>query len=77
MIMYRLTKKIEIDDEEFDVEIWFRVDGKYIPMNYWEPAQYPELEITRIDYNGEDLNDGLSTEFIDELERDCWTSLED
>lgn len=75
--MYTLYKIVEIDDVEYDVKVSFRVDGKYYPQTLIDPAEYPELEITRIDFEGEDLNDGLSKEFIDELEKDCWASLED
>jgi hypothetical protein len=37
------------------VEIWGEINGKYYPATQWEPAEYPEAEITEISVDGKDF----------------------
>jgi hypothetical protein len=54
-----------------EVDIEFSVYGKYRPPTYYEPAEFPELEITNvIDEYGNNINS-----LIDEL--DYWNNLQE
>jgi hypothetical protein len=33
---------------DIDVECTFDEHGRYIPASYWEPAEYPEIELCTI-----------------------------
>ena len=43
-----ITIDIEIMSSEVEVEISYEVYGKYLPATHFEPAEYPELEISSI-----------------------------
>lgn len=62
--------EIEINDEVELIEVIFSVYGQYYPATYWEPAEYPELEIDEVTLNGEEIT--LTDKQTEEVEEKCW-----
>ena len=54
-----------------DVEllVCFTISGKYYPATHYEPAEYPELDITEITARDSEINlmDALGDDKIDEI----------
>lgn len=65
-------RTVTINDVDFDVE--YIVNGKFIPSTWYEPAEYPEVEIvdfypTDLDLYNEVIADEGLTADKDEQER--------
>lgn len=54
---------------DIDVECTFDEHGRYIPATYWEPAEYPEIELcTVVGFIGPSLGAELNAvDMLDEL----------
>lgn len=72
---------IQIVREGVPIDIWYVVEGRYIPETQYEPAEYPTVAVTRAEIGGVDVMpwDGRIMDFasmvLDELEaRHGWRS---
>lgn len=72
---YHVEIELEINGEIEMVDVIFSVYGSYYPATYWEPAEYPELEIDEVTFNGEEIT--LTDKQIEEAEGKCWEYLDE
>ena len=55
-------------DYEIELDIEYSIHGKFIPATYYEPADYPELDIESVTYKAFDL-DGNEITITDDLKK--------
>lgn len=54
------------------VEVFFSLYGDYRPQTFMEPAEYPEIEINEVVFNGIDIFDQLGESELEDIDSKCW-----
>ena len=64
--------EIEINSEVELIDVVFSIHGQYYPATYWEPAEYPEIEINEVRLNDRDIVGELTESELEEIDSKCW-----
>lgn len=58
---------IQIVREGVPIDVWYVIEGGYIPETQYEPAEYPTITVTRAEIGGLDVTawDGRIMDFAD------------
>ena len=60
---------IEVDNVEYEIDVEYSVYGGYVPETFFDPAEYPELEIDNLSVS---LSEKDYQENKDVIEEVCW-----
>ena len=69
--------EIDLQDAGIDlmVNVSFNVSGKYIAQTYYQPAEFPEIDLIEASHAGLCVIDILTEKNIEAIEVACWESL--
>lgn len=78
-MLFNTTKYVTIKNIEFLVnfDVIARVVGKFIPQNYWEPAEYPEFNDIEIMIYDVSLETGKELKLTEKFEQMLLDRLQD
>lgn len=72
---FTITREMPAEDVQITLDVSYRRVGSYIPATYYNPAEYPEIDlISAIGDDGVDYVDQLTddevTEIVSRIEND-------
>jgi len=66
------TYPIEIGSTEIDLEVTYSIFGSYRPSSWTHPAEYPELDVESVTYEGTEVPNWMFNLLHEEIKAECW-----